>query len=398
MKADSKIVAAISGGPSLDLGAFAARLLLVLVVLAIAAALWRMTDILVLLFGATLLAIGLSASARFIARHTAIPEILALIGVILLGLTGFAAALWLFGSVVRVQTAQVVLAAPAGLRVFWDRVDADPYGRQIIDQARLLNLSEATGWATSMATGVATTVTKSLGYVVIAVFVAIYLAAQPERYRQMCLRLVPPVHRPTTQRLFDVTGDVLQRWLAGQVVVMATIGVLSGLGLWLLGIEAAFALGLMGGLLSFIPYLGAILAAVPATLVALTQGPHQAGAVIVMYLVVHFVEGNFITPLVQAEATSMPPVLAILSTVAFALLFGPAAVLLAAPLTLFFMAAVEVLYVQAGLGEKEVPTAVDVVIPDVMICSDPAAPAPMGNAAVDAGEFASTPSNSSGRA
>ena len=132
---------------------------------------------------------------------------------------------------------------------------------------------------------------------------------------------------------------------------MAVIGVLSGFGLWLLGIEAAFTLGLIGGLLCFIPYVGAILAAVPATLVALTQGPAYAGMVILMYAGVHFVEGNFITPLIQAEATSLPPVLALLSTVVFSLLFGPTAVLLAAPLTLFLMTAVELLYVQRGLGE-----------------------------------------------
>ena len=101
-----------------------------------------------------------------------------------------------------------------------------------------------------------------------------------------------------------------------------------------MGIEATFALGLMGGLLCFIPFVGAVLAAIPATLVALTQGPAYAASVILMYVGVHLIEGNFMTPMVQAEATSLPPVLAILSTVAFSLLFGPLGVLLAAPLTL----------------------------------------------------------------
>jgi predicted PurR-regulated permease PerM len=193
-------------------------------------------------------------------------------------------------------------------------------------------------------------------------FVAIYLAAQPDRYRHLCLRLVPPIQRSTAEYFFGVTAQVLQRWLVGQLVVMVTIGVLTGIGLWLLGIEAAFALGLTGGLLCFIPFVGAILAAVPATLVALTQGPEYAAFVIAMYAGVHFIEGNFITPMVQAEATSFPPVLAILSTVAFSVLFGPLGVLLAAPLTLFLMAAVEVLYVQRGLGEapeSEISTIVE---------------------------------------
>jgi len=57
---------------------------------------------------------------------------------------------------------------------------------------------------------------------------------------------------------------------------MAFIGTLSRVGLWVLGIGAAFALGLVGGLLCFVPYVGAVLAAVLATLVALTQEPLQA--------------------------------------------------------------------------------------------------------------------------
>jgi predicted PurR-regulated permease PerM len=233
------------------------------------------------------------------------------------------------------------------------------YGRQVLDQLRGANVVGATGWATSLVTSVAGLITRGLGYAVIALFVAIYLAAQPERYRHLCLRLVPPVHRPVAEHLLGVVGRVLERWLVGQLVVMLTIGVLSGCGLWLLGIEAAFALGLMGGLLCFIPFVGAILAAIPATLVALTQGPIYAVSVICMYAGVHFVEGNFITPMVQAEATAFPPVLAILSTVAFSVLFGPLGVLLAAPLTLLLMAAVEVIYVQQGLGEAPESETVD---------------------------------------
>jgi predicted PurR-regulated permease PerM len=194
-------------------------------------------------------------------------------------------------------------------------------------------------------------VTRGLGYAVLTFFVAIYLAAQPERYRRLCLRLAPPDYRARFTRLFDQTANILERWLLGQLTVMVTVGILSGIGLWVLGIEAAFALGLLGGLLTFIPYVGAVLAAVPATLVALTQGPSYALAVVAMYVGVHFIEGNFITPLVQAEATSLPPVLSLLSIVAFSILFGPSAVPLAAPLTLFLIVVVEVLYVEPGLGE-----------------------------------------------
>jgi predicted PurR-regulated permease PerM len=270
----------------MPLGSFVGRWLVILFILALALALWRLTDILVLLFGAVLLAIGLCAAARQVARRTGIRRSVALSVVFLIGLCAFGAALWVFGSTISAQLDDVMRAAPAGFKLFSAWMASQPYGQQLIDQVRGANFAGATGWATSAVTAVGALIARALGYAVIALFVAIYLAAQPERYRHLCLRLVPPVHRPIVEHLFGVTGSVLERWLVGQLVVMATIGVLTGIGLWLIGVEAPFALGLMGGLLCFVPYVGAILAAVPATLVALTQGPIYAASVICMYTLI----------------------------------------------------------------------------------------------------------------
>lgn len=347
---------------STSLGRFTGRLLVIAVFVLLAAAIWKLADVLVLLFGAVLLSIGLCAAARLVSSRTGIRRGLALSCVFIVVVAVFGAAFWVFGATVAAQFDDVVRVIPAGFRLFTGWVGQFSYGRQLLDQINGqtggpgggANILGAAAWATSMVTALAGTVTRTLGYAVIALFVAIYLAAQPNRYRRLCLRLVPPGHRVIAEHLFEVSGDVLERWLVGQLVVMLTIGILTGLGLWAIGIEAAAALGLMGGLLCFIPFVGAVFAAIPATLVALTQGPIYAASVVLMYVGVHFVEGNFITPMVQAEATSFPPVLAILCTVAFSLLLGPVGVLLAAPLTLFLMAVVEVLYVQQVLGEASI--------------------------------------------
>lgn len=351
---------------STPLGRFTGRLLIILVFALLAAALWQLTDILVLLFGAILFAIGLCAAARLVSSRTGMERGLALASVFVIVVAVFGAALWVFGATVAAQFDDVVQVVPAGFKLFTSWIGQYAYGRQLLNQISGqtggtgsgpmggANVLGAAAWATSMVAAVASAVTRTLGYAVIALFVAIYLAAQPNRYRRLCLRLVPPHYRLIAEHLFEVSGDVLQRWLVGQLVVMLTIGVLTGLGLWAMGIEAAVALGLMGGLLCFIPFVGAVLAAIPATLVALTQGPIYAASVVLMYVGVHLFEGNFITPMVQAEATSFPPVLAILSTVAFSVLLGPVGVLLAAPLTLFLMAVVEVLYVQQVLGEAPI--------------------------------------------
>lgn len=341
------------------LGAFTTRLIVVLLFAGLAVVLWRLTDMLILLFGAILLAAGLCGATEALSARAKIPRGISLGIVLVFSIAVMAGAFWVFGSTIAAQFGDMIKVVPAGFKVALEWLEGQPYGHLALDQLRAqiggpgngVSLAGAAGWAgTLVATGVGV-VTKATGYVVVALFVALYLAAQPRLYRHLCLRLIPSAHRPKIESLFDVSRLVLQRWLIGQIAVMIVIGVLSGTGLWLIGIEAAAALGLMGGLLCFIPFVGAILAAVPAFLVALTQGPALAGAVVLMYAGVHIVEGNFITPLIQAEATSFPPVLAILSTVAFGLLFGPAGVLLAAPLTLFAMAVVEVLYVQQILGE-----------------------------------------------
>jgi predicted PurR-regulated permease PerM len=279
----------------------------VLVIGSLTLALWRILDLAVLLFGAVLIAVGLRAVTRWLARLTGMNATPWLAGVVILFVAVFSIALWFFGTVVADQVDEIAQQVPEGGRVLIEKLQAHPYGRYVLAQMRDLGAAGATGWAASALGTAMQAVMRGLGYGVLTSFVTIYLAAQPERYRRLCLRLVPPDYRARFTRLFDQTANILERWLLGQLTVMVTIGILSGIGLWALGIEAAFVLGLVGGLLSFIPYVGAVLAAIPATLVALTQGPFYALAVVAMYVGVHFIEGNFITPLVQAEATSLPP-------------------------------------------------------------------------------------------
>lgn len=337
-------------GADFGLGGFTQRVLIVLLLGALAMALWRLADLVILLFGAMLMSVGLRAVTSRVTHLVGLGAAASLALVVGLLLGVFAGAAWFFGTVAADQITELGQQIPAGLRLLVAWLDARSFGRYVVEQARGAGPG-ATGWVASMLAVLARSLASGVGYAVLTFIVAIYLAAQPALYQRLCLRLLPHRLHSRTTMLFARTADVLRHWLLGQLVVMATVGVLSGIGLWALGIEAAFALGLAGGLLTFIPYVGAVTAAFPATLVALTQGPGYAGSVVLMYMGVHFVEGNFVTPLVQAEATSLPPVLALLSTVAITILFGPAAVLLAAPLTLFLIVAVEVLYVGPALGE-----------------------------------------------
>ena len=336
-----------------SLAEFAQRVLVTVLIGAVAYTLWRLSDLALLLFASVLFAIGLRAGAGFIVAKTRVGLPVGLGVVVIVLLAMFGGAMWFFGSVAADQMNEVAQQAPVGLKVLIGRLQEHPYGRYALEQLRGAGAANGAGWAASLLSAIGQGLALGAGYAVVTFFASIYLAAQPDLYRRMCLKLLPLAYRDRANTVFDRTKLILRRWLAGQFVVMVVIGILSGIGLWLLGIEAAFALGLVGGLLAFIPYAGPILAAIPAVLVALTQGPRQAGMVILMYIGVHFVEGNFITPLVQAEVTALPPVLALLATIGVTMLFGPAAVLLAAPLTLFAMVVIKVLWVEQVLVPRK---------------------------------------------
>lgn len=325
---------------------FGRRLVLVIVAGGIVFLLWELGTLCVLLFGAILMSVGLRSAARFFARKAHVGETVGLTVTVILLVATFGLAGWFFGSVVQAQVDQLFHTVPEGLRLLLAKAQQHPYARFAMDHFRSAEISGMTGWAATNLASLISTVVGAIAVGIIMLFVAVFFAAEPGRYRQLAFRFFPGSRTALLAALFDRSGEILRRWLVGQLAVMLMIGVFTGIGLWLLGIESALALGLVGGLFCFVPYVGAILAAVPATLVALTQSPLDALAVIVMYAGVHFVEGNFLSPLIQERATELPPVLSLVSILAFNTLFGPAGVLVAVPMTLFILSALEVLYVE----------------------------------------------------
>ena len=326
------------------IGQFASRAAVLLAMIGAALAAWTLREVVFILFGALVLANGMNAVACFLARKLRIRYALGLLAVVTTGLMVLGAVGWFFGATINNQLEELSDKIPEGLQWLTNQIEARPYTRDLLSKLEINDLSGTTGWIAKTLTPILRSFLGAAGSLVVMAIVSIYLAAQPERYRSGALRLLPFSARSKASELLDATGNILGRWLAGQVAVMATVGLLSGVGLWLLGIDAAFVLGLVGGLMSFVPYLGSVMTAILATLFALAQGPYHAAAVIVMYICVHFVEGNFITPLIQAEATSLPPAITLLAVISCAILFGPSAAFLAAPLTLFVITALDVLY------------------------------------------------------
>jgi predicted PurR-regulated permease PerM len=326
-------------------------LLAVLAIAALALLLWTLRNVFILVFGSVVLAVILRVIANPLKKALNLPDKLALLLSILLVTGIIALALWLFGQDIGRQAETLQRAIPSAWQSLLERLEtlglAEPLrqwlqlggGGGVVDSFRSVLLS----------------VTNAVADAVLVVAGAIYLAADPLLYRRGLVKLAPEPARGRMDQALNDCWVALRLWLLGRFATMIMVGLLVGIGLWLLDMPAALTLGIAAGLLEFVPFAGPIVAAIPAVLLALTASPTTAVLVLCLYLLVQQLEGNVITPLVQQRAVSLPPALLLFALVALGLLFGIIGILLAEPLTVVVYVLVKRLYIQEYL---HTPTAI----------------------------------------
>jgi predicted PurR-regulated permease PerM len=279
------------------------------------------------------------------------PSGLAVTASVILILGTLFGAFYLFGSQISAQVADLAQRLPLGWSRFEAAIAAQPWGDQLVDSLNSLTgyAERALDWAQTFAMGVAAALTGLL-----LVFVAgIYLALAPESARDGVLGLWPKDRRRRMRHVLNTCGRALKGWLRAQLLAMITVGLLCGLGLWLIGVPSAVALGVLTAILDFVPIVGPIAATIPAVLMAATVGWQEAALTLVLYFVVQQVESILIVPLAQKSVAKLPVILTVFSVIAFGGLFGPLGVLLSAPLALTLYVLVTMLYRQDVLKDEE---------------------------------------------
>ena len=186
----------------------------------------------------------------------------------------------------------------------------------------------------------------------IILFVGIYLSFTPFYYVGGFFSLLPSAWRPRADEVTQALDHALSHWLIGRFVGMLVVSICTYVGLLLLGIPLPLSLAVLAGLLTFIPNIGPILAAVPPILLGYMQSPSAALYVFALYLGIQAIESYLITPLIQQREVSLPPVLTLTSQLFFASLFGFLGLLLATPLTACGLVLVKMLYVEDVLGDS----------------------------------------------
>ena len=322
---------------------FVRRVLIVLGLAALFFLLWQLRILLLMLFGAIVVASIFRAVADAICRYTRLPNSVATGLSIAVVLGSLAALIALFGSHVAQQVQTLRDTLPDAWKTLEQRVGDIGLGEQF---NRLVATITAPGGGSLSGFGrTLLSIGSGLADLLVVIFAGIYLATQPNFYRIGAIKLVPPVRRKIAAEAMLESERALRLWLKGQAIAMVVVGLLTGFGLWALGMPSAFTLGLIAGVLEFIPFAGPIIAAIPAILLALAVSPELALWVTLLYVAVQQFEGNLLTPLVQQYAVDLPGAILLFSLIGFGSLFGTLGVILAAPLAVVMMVLVKRLYV-----------------------------------------------------
>ncbi|SDY71162.1 AI-2E family transporter [Citreimonas salinaria] len=327
---------------------FAAKLLMLTVIIIATLAAWQLSHILLLVFGAVLVAVLLKAVALPIERFTPVSEQWS-VGVACLIVGGVLAGFFtLMGRQVSQQVTTLIEGVPDLLASLEERFGVSGLRGWVEEQ--LADVFQDGEIAISLAE-YSTSALTIVAHVLIVLTSGIYLALRPRAYKNGLTSLFPKRRQAQARDTMETIGQALKLWLLGQLVAMVLVGVLTTLGLWLLGIPSALALGLLAGLLEFVPFIGPTLSAVPAIALGLSESPSTGLWVAGLYILVQQVEGNLITPLVQQRAVDLPPVVTIFAILSFGVLFGAIGVLLATPLAVVCFVLVKKLWMQDILHE-----------------------------------------------
>ena len=313
-------------------------------------------DIILLLFAAVLIAIFLRGLGDLTRRYTKLSEGLSVVIVSFLLLVILGGAIALLAPSVAGQVEHLREELPKSAQNISEYISGFSWGKAIIDQLPDVNEvidSLTTANFISSVGGFFSTTAGAVANFFIVILLAIYLATEPQTYIHGFVKLFPFERRARVREILAQIGDTLSWWLIGKMGSMLVIGVMTWIGLYILGVPLSLTLGLIAGLLSFIPNFGPILSAIPAILLAFIESPTKAVYVLILYIIVQLIESNLITPMIERETVELPPALTIISQLALGVLIGGLGLVLATPLLAVIMVLVQMVYIQDVLGDKD---------------------------------------------
>lgn len=160
-----------------------------------------------------------------------------------------------------------------------------------------------------------------------------YFLKDKEYFKKKIFLLIPKVYRNDILRISREIDSSLNKFIRGQLIVAAIVGVATTVGLIIIGVDFAIIIGFIAGIADIIPYFGPILGILPAIIFALLESPVKAIWVIIIFVVIQQLEGNIISPKIVGESVGLHPIIVMLSLLIGGSYFGILGMLLAVPVT-----------------------------------------------------------------
>ncbi|MFI5281122.1 MAG: AI-2E family transporter, partial [Gemmatimonadales bacterium] len=328
----------------------------------VAFVLFKIADLLLALFIAALLAVVLGGLTDIICRRLRVPRAVGLVLSLLLMLGLLAALISLLAPAIGGQVQDFAEAVPRYLAAF------DQWLRGLAASSSFLRRSGIASSETGIVTtaindGIAfarrsvfeyATAGGALAIDAVAVIVmALYLAWRPTLYRDGIVQIAPPRTRTLVRAIMDDAHDTLRAWAGAQLLAMIVLGVLTGIGLWILNVPYWLAFSALAAVVVLIPFFGSIVSTLlPALLILPERGPLAFLAVASIGVVVHIIEANVVGPLIMQHKVALPPVLTIFSVLAMGRLAGLLGLFVAVPLLATLLVVLRHVLIYQMYGER----------------------------------------------
>ncbi|MEX2570794.1 MAG: AI-2E family transporter [Gemmatimonadota bacterium] len=311
----------------------------------------EISRVLLLVYASAILAVALNVLVGLVPNHRRV--ISALLGLAIFGGLGLAswAVVPLLADQVRGLTTEIPRLQQELQR--WGTWLSERTGLniQVFGEQTRGFLGDAFGDAEIL--GSAMSLVEGIFLPLVIIIGAIYAVAKPnERLLTPILKAVPRQRRESFRRLFELLGVRLKGWVTGTLISMLVVGILTGLGLWALGVRYALLLGIVSGVVEIVPIVGPWVAGAVAVGIAVLDDPTKALWVAALMIVIQQLESNVITPVVMSKAAEVHPFVTLFALFLFGSLFGFLGIILAIPIVLLIWTLLEVLWVERAIKSE----------------------------------------------
>jgi len=322
---------------------------IVVAVVAGAVALWAASTVVLTVFFGVLFGLALSTGVDWL-EHRHVPRGVGAPLVMIVALAILTAIGALIAPTLASQGSELRMQIPAAIGQLQTLLTSHIKGFSIGDVGN--QLTAGVGALGTRLFGFLGSTIEVIVYVLLVLFVAVYIAADPELYQTGLMHLVPHRARHRTRDVLSGVANALRQWLLTQFIAMVVLGTVWAIALSILHVKAALALAIIAGLLEFIPTIGPTLAVMPALAMAVIDSPTKALSVLLCYLVIQAIESNVLIPLLMQGRINLPPAVTVVWQALMTLAFGFLGLMVAVPILAAVMVGIKLLYVEDVVGDE----------------------------------------------